>query len=87
MHSALSLVSTLAVWLDEKLVKMRLIALGTVLTDVRDVTEKRLLHRVFIATQSPNRIWTWSYELSDGKNFTIVPDGVVARKYCSILPY
>ena len=33
---------------------------------VRNVTEKRLLHRVFIATQSPHRIRTWSYELPDG---------------------
>ena len=61
-----STVLSLAVWLDEKLAKMRLIALGTVLTDVRDVKEKRWLHRVFIATQSPNRIRTWSYELPDG---------------------
>ena len=32
----------------------------------RAVKEKRLLHRFFfIATQSPHRIWTWSYELPD----------------------
>ena len=39
----------------------------SVLSEIaRDVKEKRFLHRFFIATQSPHRIGTWSYELPDG---------------------
>ena len=74
-----STVLSLAVWLDEKLAKMRLIALGTVLTDVRDVTEKRLLHRVFITTQSPNRL----HELPDGTFSLFAPNAPVARRIVS----
>ena len=43
---------------------------------VRDVTEKRLLHRVFIATQSPNRL----HELPDGTFSLLAPNAPVARR-------
>ena len=46
---------------------------------VRDVTEKRLLHRVFIATQSPNRL----HDLPDGTFSLLAPNAPVAR---SIVP-
>ena len=43
---------------------------------VRDVTEKRLLHRVFVATQSPNRL----HELPDRTFSLLAPNAPVARR-------
>ena len=42
---------------------------------VRDVTEKRLLHRVFIATQSSNRF----HELPDSTFSLLAPNAPVER--------
>ena len=49
---------------------------------VRNVTEKRLLHRVFIATQSPNPL----HEFPDGTFSLFAPDAPVARRIVSSSP-